>query len=143
MFGLNVRIFLDAVTGPIILNCSPVGPSVRHWIQSANSERDLSQPGWLRIGARKWRDSAFAEKAISPKHEAAVSMGFRPRLPGAQFTLLSWLGATYGAAHGQSLLLGDFHDYIVHVCPAARWSILTSAKELLAQDRHCITPANY
>jgi hypothetical protein len=68
-------------------------------------------------------------------------MGFRTRLAGGEFTFFSRLSATGGAPYRQGLFLGDFHGYIMRVYLAARWSILTIAKGLLVQDRHCITPA--
>jgi len=54
-------------------------------------------------------------------------MGFGPGLPGTKLTLLSRLSATSGAPNSQSLFLGDFHGYMMHVYLAGIWSILTSA----------------
>jgi hypothetical protein len=54
-------------------------------------------------------------------------MGFGARLPGTKLTFLSRLSATSGAPHRQCLFLGDFHDFIMRVYSAVRWSILTSA----------------
>jgi len=61
--------------------------------------------------------------------QAPISMGFGARLPGTQLAFFSRLSATSGAPHRQCLFLSDFHDYIMRVYPAARWSILTSAFE--------------
>jgi hypothetical protein len=52
-------------------------------------------------------------------------MGLGTGLSGTEFTFLSGLGATSGAAHRQGLLLGDFHNHIMHAYLTTRWSILT------------------
>ena len=52
-------------------------------------------------------------------------MGFGTRLPRTELTFLSRLSAASGATHGKGLFLPGFHDYIMPLCPAARWSILT------------------
>jgi hypothetical protein len=60
--------------------------------------------------------------------QAPISMGLGAWLPGAKLTLLSWLSATSGAPHRHCLLLGDLHGYMMRVCWAASWSLLTSSK---------------
>ena len=54
-----------------------------------------------------------AEKLFVRRQQATVSMRLGARLAGAEFALLTGLGATGRTTNRQRLFLGGLHDYIM------------------------------
>jgi hypothetical protein len=69
---------------------------------------------------------SYYRNSFVRSYQSAISMGFRARLAGSQFTFFARFGAASWAPYRQSLFLGGFHYFIMRRGVERRWSILTS-----------------
>jgi hypothetical protein len=75
--------------------------------------------------------------------QAPIWMRLCAGLAGMKLTLLLRISATSGATNNRDLfLLGLHNGYIVHLCSALRWSILTNAFKLLCLRHSCVHEKN-
>lgn len=123
MAGLNVRVFLEAAVTFITLDYSP---TVR--VEFGHLAKWLKSRKWLECRCLVANAPWFGGDLFVRSEKAAVSMRFRARLAGGQFTLFSWPCPACGAPQGQRLLLGSSHHHIIRISSPGRWSNLTIGK---------------